>query len=647
MSILKPWGKIRVKDSKNKFKVDVWGREYTFDNSIFPTSVISQNEELLYEPIELAAEFDGDTKEIYNCKHSIIKQDDEKVVVCSSALLGNIIINASTTIEYDGYINLALRLVPCGIYDMIKTRREKKDLTPKLSRAELSIKMNKDTSKLFHYWPNTNSSVLVKNVINSGCFFEGDMPFKPCIWTGNERVGINVCMETDQNIKIRDKSKCIKTLIKEEYNEIRIRLLDDIPDKWKGRQEDWLSPAEPISYEIMFEATPVKKPMENALEEWRAYQVYDFQLDIDELHKNGVKWVIFHEDWSLIQNYCMAADEQKLREAIDKCHSLGMKVMLYFGYEYSSAMTDWEKNNLTYLNRDTKGNPVGGWTRENTYQKAFVACYKGGYSGEMIESAVRAMDKYGADGIYTDGTYVPWECANESHGCGYRDVNGGLHITYPIKAVREHVKKLYSEIHKRGGIIDTHQSACCLMPTLAFCDTYFDGENIQTGLSKDFDRFLTLDAFRCEYMGTNFGIVPNFIAYLNPPDYTIIKVLSISLIHNVIARPRDLDTLKVVSKIWDAYDRFGIKDASEKPYWMGNSSAECVNDNVYITSFEKEEKMLIMVSKFGDSDKREEIKLPEKFTKAYEIFDGKSYDIADGKLICQIDAVKSYMFEIN
>lgn len=647
MSVLKPWTNIKIYDSREKFVVEVWGRIYTFDNSLFPTSIISKGEELLFEPIKLNMEFNGKDDEIYNCRHDIIEKTDEKVVICSSGLCGNIAVNAAVTIEYDGFINIAVRLIPCGVYDQIETRREEKNIEPILNKAELSIKMKKKASKLFHFWPNTDSSVLVKGVINSGAFLNGNLPFKPCLWIGNEEYGMNFCMESDENIQIADKEKCITMKMHEEYNEIKILLLDRIPDQWKGRVEAWLAPLEPISYEMIIEATPVKKPLCNVEKEWRAYHTYNCEADVDLLYKSGVKWVIFHESWSLIQNFCFPENEEKLRDYIDRCHKLGMKFMVYFGYEYSSAMIDWEKNKNNYLNKDSKGNFTGGWTRQGTYQKAFVVCYNGGYSKEMIDSAVKAMEKYGVDGIYTDGTYVPWECANEAHGCGYRDIEGNLHVKYPIKAVREHVKKLYEEVHKRGGIIDTHQSSCCMMPTMAFCDTYFDGENIQGEFSKGLDKFLNMEAFRCEYMGTNFGIVPNFIAYLNPPEYNIRNVLSISLIHDVMVRPLTEETLKEVSKVWKAYDSMGIEDAEKKMYWQNNPSVKCANEHIYISTFEKKDKILAAISKFSDENKDEEIILPKEFTKAHEIFDGTDYEIKDGKIMCRIDNAKSYMFEIT
>ena len=647
MGVLKPWENITVNKSESKYSVNVWGRTYTFENSILPTSIISKGEELLYSPICLDMEFKGKKSEIYKCRYDILEKNEEKVVVCSSGLCGNIAVNAAITIEYDGYIDIGIKLIPCGVFDKIDEHSKNRDLTPQLNKAVLSIKLNKEASELFHFWPNTDSSVLVRDVINSGAFFEGNLPFKPCLWVGSEEYGMNICMESDENIQIHDKEKCITTKINDDYNEINILLLDDIPYQWKGKEEAWLAPLVPVCYNVIFEATPVKKPLCNVEKEWRAYHTYDCEADIEKLYESGVKWVIFHEKWSLIQNYCFPENEKKLADYIDRCHKLGMKFMVYFGYEYSSAMIDWEKNKDSYLNKDAKGNFTGGWTRQGTYQKAFVVCYNGGYSSEMIDSAVRAMEKYGIDGIYTDGTYVPWECANEAHSCGYRDKDGILHVKYPIKAVRYHVKKLYEEVHKRNGIIDTHQSSCCMMPTMAFCDTYFDGENIQGVFSKNLDKFLNMEAFRCEYMGRNFGIVANFIAYLNPPQYNIRNVLSISLIHDVMVRPLTEETLKEVSKVWKAYDFLGMEDAEKKMYWQKNSSVSSNNEHLYITTFEKEDRILAAISKFSDADREEEIILPEKFKKAHEIFDDTDYEVKNGKMICKIEPTKSYMFEIS
>ncbi len=647
MSVPKPWTAISVTDEKHEYRVDVRGRTYTFRDSLFPTSVVSLGQELLYEPITLDLRFKGEKKALYCCRHDILSQSDDKVVILGAALAGNIAVNAVVTIEYDGMIDIVTRLIPSGQFDHIDDRGGRNDVTPCLDYAALNVKFRPEAAGLFHFWPNTDSGIRVLDVINSGAFFAGELPFKPCLWVGNEDCGLNLCMESDRYMALSAPEKTITTEICDDYRAVTVHLLDRIPPEWDGKTESWLAPLLPLSYEFIFEATPVKKPLCAVEKEWRAYHTFDCKANMKTLAENGVKWVIFHEPWSLIQNYCRPAEPEAFRRAVEECHKYGMKLMVYFGYEYSSAVPEWEQNRDTYLNRDAEGRFTGGWTRQGTYQKAFIACYAGGYSEEMIGHAVRAMEEYGVDGIYTDGTYVPWECANESHGCGYRDSDGKLRVTYPIKAVRAHVKKLYEEIHRRGGIIDTHQSSCCLMPTLGFCDTYFDGENIQGLFSKNLDKFLNMEAFRCEYMGTNFGIIPNFIAYLRPPEYNIRNVLSISLIHDTMTRPLTEETLDAVSRVWRAYDALGMEDAVPHMYWKGGAAVTSENGHLYISTHEKPDRLLAAVSKFSDGSRTETLTVPARFKTAHEVFDDVTYPIENGTFTCPIDPTKAYLFEIS
>ncbi|MHB1459640.1 MAG: hypothetical protein ACYC0V_22235, partial [Armatimonadota bacterium] len=109
------------------------------------------------------------------------------------------------------------------------------------------------------------------------------------------------------------------------------------------------------------------------------------------------------------------------------------------------------------------------------------------------------MNLYSYDGVYLDGTTMPIQCANETHGCGYRDESGKLHCTYPIFGRREFMKELYRIVKAKGGFINVHQSSCSLTPLLAFVDSYFDGEHIQGDTEFTIDK-LPLDSFCAEFM---------------------------------------------------------------------------------------------------------------------------------------------------
>ena len=650
MSVLYPWTDVKLTENGGGYVINIWGRQYVFDGSLLPTSIISLGKELLQESVALKMDF-GKGEEIpYNCRYEVFEASSERVLLNGAALCGNIIVNSTVTIEYDGFMKINLRLVPCGIYCYINDWAEgiRHDTTVMLRSARLSIKVKKEAATLLHYWPNSDYGVLARNVVASGSFSKMDMPFKPTVWFGNEKYGLNFCMESDENIQLTDKTKCITTDINDTYHEVSVQLLNQVPRQWADKEESWARPLGPISYEFMLQATPVKPYQEDLVKEWRVYRGNPGSDNLEEIAGKGAKWMHYHETWSLIQNNCYPENRTVLLRDIEKCHELGMKVMLYFGYEYSSAMPDWDQHKNDYLNKNQEGNFTGGWTRGGMYQKAFLTCYHGGYSEEMIAGAVRAMDELGADGIYTDGTFIPWECANEAHGCGYRDQNGDLHCTYPILAVREHVKKLYEAVHERNGRVDAHQSACCVMPLLAFCDSYWDGENIQEGLAEDLEKHLPLEAFRCEYQGKNFGPIAQLLAYPVPPKYEMRNALALSLIHDVAVRPiESMEMLELAAKVWNTCDAFGKEDALWRPYWENNSAIKAEGEGIYVSTYEKEDKILAFVSKFGSPEKIEEFILPEAFSKAHEVFDDVDYKVTEGRMNCTLASATAYLFYIE
>lgn len=79
--------------------------------SLFPTSIVSQGQELLAGPIELKKDIGYGEDVPHNCQYRILEAAEDKVVVASAALCGNLILNVIVTLEYDGFIKFALRLI--------------------------------------------------------------------------------------------------------------------------------------------------------------------------------------------------------------------------------------------------------------------------------------------------------------------------------------------------------------------------------------------------------------------------------------------------------------------------------------------------------------------------------------------------------
>ena len=613
---------LKSERTEDGFSVSVYGRTYTFKNSFLPISIISAGEELLTEPMSINLGFCTHEASFKNFSYVYLFEDDESAKVLASAECGNVVINATITIELDGFIKLEMRISNFWSFSKLSAAD--------LNSLSLSVSLSKKHSTLFHFWPNDKTSIIPSaTAMNSGATKSLDLPFKPYVWCGDEYRGLGFWCESDKGIELDDAEKFITVEDKEDRTEINIRLLDNMPKSWQLAVSDkWVDTLRPLLFTFGFQATPVKAVTMSPEDIYKRFHLYDvvkhniYESDIIErVAAAGAKWLILHEDWTVIQNYGLAYDEEKFREFVKKAHSFGLKVMTYFGYEYSSLAPDFCTKADEYLIKNTSGNFTGGWQRQIP-QRAYMACYNGGYGSVMLERVKYVMDNYGVDGIYTDGTYVPWECANTAHGCGYTDTDGVLHTTFPILAVREHVKKLYREVHMRGGIIDTHQSSCCLMPTLAFADSYFDGENIQGSIDSDIN-FLNLAAFRCEYMGNNMGLTNNFITYI---DFD--KVAAISLIHNVLPRVNRLELLPKIKKIWDIYDENRLNESEFCPYWKDNKIK--TESDIIASTFLSECGKVVFFTSYNKEKTETSICFGEEYTAVYDLISGETYPINKG-----------------
>ena len=614
-------------------------KKYIFDNSLMPTKIEINGVDILTEPVAINLGFEESHNGFEDFYCQITERTPEKIVAILAATCGNVVINETVTAEVDGFVKIDLKVSSFWMF----SKDGKK--TPKLNKMNITVSVKEKYSSLFHYWPNDRQSILpASDVVNSGATENFEFMFKPYVWTGNNREGLGLYFgDTFEPFQLENEDKCIIVNKNKESTTITLNMLDNMPENWQGRDDNWCETLKPQFFTIGFQATPVVKKKTLSYDEYykRIHVVNRAFVDeknIDFFAQKGVKWVIAHEDWTAIQNYGMPYNEENFKEVVKKYHKKGIKVMVYYGYEYSTITPKFTENCNSYLNKTVNGNFTGGWQR-NPPQRAFMVCYNSRYSDEMIERVKYSMDVLGVDGIYTDGTYVPWECANEEHGCGYYDKNGKRHTTFPVMPVREHVKKLYKAVHERGGIIDTHNSSCCIMPTLAFADSCYDGENIQTAFKKGGLEFLSLDAFRAEFMGINYGFIPNFIAYVSG-NFSLEKAYALTLLHNVHSRPGNLhtgdikkETIEYSSMIWSIFDKYGLDKKQWIPYFE-NNEITVTEDKAYVSLYKDEKETVAIISSFSKVTKI--VLTAPKYKQITNIQTGTEYELKNNRVILKI-----------
>ncbi|MCX6898549.1 MAG: DUF6067 family protein [Verrucomicrobia bacterium] len=577
--LISPWTPVTVETNASGVEVGVWGRSHKLASAL-PNSIVTAGGEILAAPIRLVGKVSGKPIEWTRGGNFVFRADKSHAIVTGWQAGDDLIVNTTTRVEFDGLMRVDLVVLP------------QRKMTPKLEQLWLEVPIKRERATLFHYFPGQWGKSK-----NSGELPDAGLtlPFKPFVWLGREDSGLGWFAESDKGWQPQAADRAIEIVSQGSEVLLRMRLLDSTVKL-------------PVTFTFGFQATPVK-PWPKDFHEWRIWHVPQLGVSVTlpipkewwlchrafpdrnplaVLYRGaelGAKTAVFHEDWAPIQNYPMTFPETDFKRIVGACHRRGVKVLVYHGYEFSPLAPEWAELHDEILVKDAKGNIHPGWYR-HPEQRDFVVCYNSVWRDRLADGIERAMKRYGFDGLYLDGTVEPWACCNERHGCGYRAADGTLRPTYPIFGVRQFMQRLYGMVHPRGGLINAHQSTCCVTPTLAFADSYWDGEQFAGGeLSGDPLKNLPLGALRAEFMGRNFGVPCEFLAYERPPQWTFDHALAFSMLHDVRVRPCGIASLEKMSPIWNVMTRFGVGKAEWHPYWETKPLATTQSETVKVSLY--------------------------------------------------------------
>lgn len=402
-----PWTPVTVKTDKGGTEVGVWGRTHRFAQAALPAGVTACGQELLAAPVRLVAQVDGQPVEWSKGGHWVLEADQAQATVCGWQSDGNVAVNTSTRIEYDGMALIGLTVMP-------QAKR-----AVKLERLWLEIPLKRERVGLYHFYPGKWGAAA-----NSGAAPAAGMalPFKPFVWLGNEASGLGWFAESDQGWRPESAEREIEVLPQGDALVLRVRLADS---------ELKL----PATFTFGLQATPVKPWLKDFHErriwhaselgvgvtmpvpkEWflchRAFPDRNPLPKLDRAQQLGVKTVVFHEDWIPIQNYPVTEPESEFKAIVDACHRRGMKVLVYQGYELSPLAPEWAELHDQVLKKSEKGELESCWIRPPD-QRDYKVCYNSVWRDRLAEKIEAAMGRYGFDGLYLDSTIMPAGCCNE------------------------------------------------------------------------------------------------------------------------------------------------------------------------------------------------------------------------------------------
>ncbi|MGB9596341.1 MAG: glycoside hydrolase domain-containing protein [Candidatus Poribacteria bacterium] len=637
--VLSPWTDVMVQETEQFIDIEVWGRKYRFAESPLPTEIITQDEKVLASPIRLVGIVNGN-KILWERKGiSLFNNNKTQATLFGWQANNSLIINITTQIEYDGMMRIDMVIMP------------QEGSSQKINNLYLEIPLVKDRATLYHYWPGRWGSAE-----NSGAIPEDGMtlPFRPFVWLGWEEGGLSWFTESDKGWQPKDGNRYIEITKQGDEVILRLLMLESEPRRL------------PLTFTFGLQATPIK-PIPKFFYDWhichggnygiekRPIQEGSSETVLDKMAELGVKTLVFHEHWTPIQNYWETTHKSELRQLITECHKRGIKLLLYFGYEISTLAPEWGKLSDDVLVKTTQGNVTGGYHRQPE-QRDYIVCYNSVWQDHFVNGIAKAIERYGFDGVYLDGTIEPWACANERHGCGYRDVEGNLKPTYPIFAVRNLMKRLYVLIHPKGGLVNPHQSTCCVTPTLAFCDSYWDGEQFGGGeLADGTLKKLPLSAFRAEFMGKNFGVPCEFLVYEKPPHWTYEHALAFTLLHDVLVRPGGFGKqLELISAIWKAMSDFGVGEAKWYPYWRNQQFITTNSESIKVSFYVKNNEVLLVASNLSQEEIQGQIsieskvlKLENTFTSANDAITGEQIKLENNTLYLSMAPMRAILVKMK
>ena len=626
--VLPPWTPVEAAGAT----VKVWGRTYEFGTLPLPCSVVTKDAEVLAAPIVLRGIADG--KELTwtgpGCR--TVEAQPDAVRLAGEASSGNLRCEGTVTIEYDGMIRCDLRLLP-------KTGKVT------IQRLTLEMPLLAQHARYLHFWPGRWGSAF-----NSAALPEDGYrgKFRPFFWLGDERRGLSWFCETDQYFFNAKDTAPIEVERNDGTAVFRVNLVTSPQTVDR-----------PLEYTFGFQATPVK-PLKPDVWDYRISHMWSYGIEdrpytppgekptteLAYLARSGVRTLCFHDSWSHIQSYPATTHGRELKKLVAACHRENVQLLLYFGYQMSNIAPEWTEygKQCLVMPQNTSG---GAGTDPRDKEVAYMVCFRSAWQDFVAAHLEKLFDEYDIDGLYLDGTSEPWACTNQLHGCGYRRADGTIGKTYSIFATRSMMKRIYTIVrkHKPHGQVNVHQSSCMVIPTLAFATSYWDGEHLRKpkrpmGPSE----VLPLDAFRCEFMGHNWGVPAELLhsdhrRYASGPLKRP-QAIGLALLHDVPVRPlRSKKNLDKMSRLWRAFDAFGRREATWLPYWENDRYVGCGPEGIKTSIYNRPGKgFMAVIVNSGSKDCRAEaafdlaaLKQPGKLV-ARDVLTGKELPLVEGRV---------------
>lgn len=501
--------------------LSVIGRDHTFGKTLLPEQITSQGVKLFTKAPVLRGKVNGKSVVFDNFKFKTVKAADDAVTMEFTASAGGLELNGTMYMEFDGFLWYTVKSGKNAI---------------RLDELFLEMEMPASVAEFYngHFFSRENYVGKIKTPLAVRQI--------PSLWVGNMDVGLTFVAESFEYWNNAD------TLTANRYfkrgNNIvwQIRFIDKpINLAKKG-----------LALEFGIEANPVK-PIPNDFRSWRVHAHKPANICHPSQVSKEIRKYPGYNGGFTPEFKSLEAFKQEVKRFRDK----GVEMSLYI--------------NPTLTSPDTTEYKIFRQQWRNPYN-VYPQCPASTLADLTIWQIDYLIREGGLKVVYIDSLGAV-NCANPLHGCGYIDETGAQKLTFPIRATREYVKRLYALIHAPGTSPKTnflwgHMSARTCAPINAFMDFQCSGEELETVIAgnQNYLELYGLDEFQCYYLNSS-GVMPMLLPNLGRvgskearwmPKYND-QLLALVLLHDTMLWVCWCDT-DYILKHYKILDDFGLKD---------------------------------------------------------------------------------------
>ncbi len=555
-------------------RVKCWGREHVIQGP-FPQQIVTQGQNILAGPVVFR--FAGEALPVWTS--GSVSGNGRSLAWTATAARGGETLRASTTIEYDGFWDIAVDLGQGASKGLV-----------------LEIPLLSSRVKFLHFVNETHykeTNTLALSTGDGQVYSDG---FDCGVWVGDDDVGLQWVADSDASFQLNKPAQAIAIQRAGTVTTLRITLMDHAVTLTK-----------PLQWRFGLIATPTRPFSAPRWRDWRIGPGASANVEIAWWQA----WTSNHAD-------TVPKDPAALTQQFADKQAKGQYLLPYVSMlTYTQGTPVYTQSGYLWRKEPYEDSPPDGAGAAHS-----LMCPNSSWLGFFPAQMENLFKDCKANGLYYD-FFFPVPCNSASHPCGHLDAQGTRKADFQIFKMRKLAQDTYERVKavRADSLIMLHASDALMYSCMSFGDLMLMGEEKRSHPTQSvlaganyghYMNVLPLEELRAEYRGHHAGlapfIIPQFATLAGQPDANLCNVpgpthelLALALLHDIGIWPIYCNAT-AVENVRVAQRDFGSADAEFAPYWEKNVPVELSDATLLASAWLKGASALIVIVNRGAFD---------------------------------------------